>query len=103
MSWRAGKGGAIERAMFRMVAAKEASVDHDAANDAGETETNDAPIEARRTAPAAFPSIHPLAVVRVLVGDKDRRAGFQQVLLGRKKIIARHKHRAPQPLRRQID
>ena len=53
--------------MFRVVAAKVACIDHDAANDSRKAETNDAPIKPGRASPPALPSIHPLATIGVLV------------------------------------
>src|ERR1700752_46827 len=89
--------------MFRVVATEEACIDEDAANDAGRTEPDDAPVKAGCTPPAAFPAIHPLATIGVLIRNKDRRTRPEQILLGRKKVIIRHEHRPTQPLRRQID
>ena len=59
--------------MFGIVAAKIAGVDHDAANDAGKAQANDAPIEAGGTPPPALPAVHPFAAVGVLAFDKDGR------------------------------
>src|SRR5215207_8705163 len=89
--------------MFGIVATEEAGIDYDAANDSRQAKTNDAPVEARRATAATFPAVHPLAAIRVLALDEDRCARLEQVLLGRKKVVIGHEHRATQPLRRQID
>src|ERR1043165_3771347 len=89
--------------MFGIVATEETGVDDDPANNAWEAESNDAPVEAGCSSPPAFPAIHPLATIGVLVRDKDWRTCLEQILFGGKKIIIRHQHRAPQPLRREID
>ena len=89
--------------MFGIVATEEACIDYDAANDAGQAETNDAPIEAGCAAAAALPAIHPLATIGVLALDKYRRTRLEQVLLGREEVVIRHQHRATNALRRQID
>src|ERR1041384_2573978 len=89
--------------MFRVVATEETGIDDDATNNAWQAESNDAPIEAGCSPPAALPAIHPLAPIRVFVRNKDRRTGLKKVLLGRKKIIIRHKHRATEWFRGKID
>ena len=53
--------------MFRIVATKEAGVDDDAANDARQAESDDAPVKAGCTTPATLPAIHPLATIGVFV------------------------------------
>src|ERR1043165_4900626 len=94
---------AFKRTLLRIVAAKITRVDHYPANNTRQAQTNDAPIKTRRTPAPTLPPIHPLAAVRVLAFDKDRRTRLQQVLFRRKKIIIGDEHRATHFFRSEID
>src|SRR5215212_8345300 len=98
-----GKASALERTVFRIIATKVAGVDNDTANNSGQAKPDDAPVKTGRATTPALPSIHPLAPIGILALYKNRHTRFEQVLLGRKKIIAGHEHRATKPLRGKID
>src|SRR5918999_4830610 len=86
--------GALERTMLRVVAAKVTGVDGDAANNPGQAESNDAPVEPGRSSAAAFPTVHPFPAVGILPFDKNGRTGLQQIFLGRKKVVISEQHRS---------
>ncbi len=89
--------------MLGIIAAKETRIDNDAANNARQAESDDAPIETRRASPPAFPPVHPLPAIGVFPLDKNRRARLQQILFRRKKIVVGKQHRAAEFLRSKID
>ena len=53
--------------------------------------------------PAAFPAVHPLAPVGVLVRDEDGFAGLDQVLLLGEEVIGTPKDLAPETLGGEVD
>src|SRR5262245_43146700 len=63
--------GAVERAVFRIIAAKETRIDNHAMNDSWEPKTNDAPIDPWRTSTTRLPPVHPLATIGILPLNKD--------------------------------
>ena len=91
-------GARFERAVRRKIAAKKRRIDDDAADDSGQSETNDAPIEffveTRAAAAARFPAVHPFAQIRVFALDKNGRGGFQKIFFRREKLVVGDEHRA---------
>ena len=92
----------LERTFFRKIAGEVRGVHDDAAHNAGRAEPDLAPVVVRRAMAARFPSIHPLARVGVLVRNKDRRRGFEEILLGPEEFVGGPEHFAAEPLRGKI-
>src|SRR5215212_3296973 len=98
-----GNASALDRTVFRIIATKVAGIDNDTANNSGQAKPDDAPVKNGPGTTPALRSICPLAPIGILALYKNRRTRCKQGLLGRKKIIAGHEHRATKPLRRQSD
>ena len=71
-------------------------IDIHAAYDTARTQAHYHMVVAAAAAAAAFPAVHPFAVLVELVRDKDWFAVLQQPFLGCKKIIAARKRLAAQ-------
>src|SRR5690349_21922290 len=80
-----------------------AGINHEAVNDAGQTQANDTPVESRRSPASCFPAVHPLSQVGVFTFDKDRCAWFQQILFRRKELVVGELNGAPETLGSQIN
>ena len=74
--------------MWRVIAQKVVGVNVKSLDDAAGTELQNGPVVAGNAFPAAFPAIHPLAAIDVLVFNKNPAAGLDEVFHLGKKIIA---------------
>ena len=68
------------------------------ARDTGKAQLDHAPVVARSTLAACFPSIHPFAAIRVLAGNEHRRPSLDQIFFRREKFVARGEHAAAHQL-----
>src|SRR3989454_6693375 len=100
---RAGEVRRIERALRWMVAAEMIGVHGEGANHARDTEPDDAPVVSRPTAAAGFPTVHPLAALRVPAFNEHAAPRLEQVALGGEELVAREERAAAQASGREID
>src|SRR5450759_1361252 len=84
-----GQRARLDTRLLGIIAGEEARVDDDSPDDPGRSETYDCPIVARRAAPARLPPVHPLPALCVRALAPFGRAGLEQVLLGREKLVVR--------------
>ncbi len=82
----------VDRGLRRKIPGEMTRIDIDAMDDTGHAEANNAVVVTRRAAAAAFPAVHPLAVVVVLVFDENGIGGLDQALLGGEELVARVRH-----------
>ena len=94
---------AFELALLGVVPPEEARVDDDPAHDAGQAETDEAPVVAGAAAAPGLPAVHPFAAIGVLVLTPLRRCRAQERLLRREELVVRQQHRATQPLGGEVD
>jgi hypothetical protein len=91
-----GTEAALQRGGCRIVSGEMAGVDIDRAQPPPAAEPEDRQVVTGPTLAAALPTIHPLAVVVVLVGNEDRWARVDHALLRGEKIIAGIDHLSAQ-------
>ena len=98
----------IHRAVFQFAVVREIAfemrgVDDNSANDSGQAQLHDAPVVAGSAPPPRLPAVHPFAEIGKLVGDPNRRGGFQQIFFRREKFVIGRKDAPAQPFRGEID
>src|SRR4051812_35533265 len=93
----------LDRTVRRIVAAEERRIDDHAAHDATQSEADDREVVAGRALAAAFPTVHPLAAVRVLVLLPDGLRGPQKVFLFREVVIRRVEHGAAEAFGGEVE
>src|SRR6266702_961793 len=98
----AAAGRRLDRAVLGIVAAEEAGVDDDAADDAGNAKANRGVIVSGSALAAALPAVHPLAAVGVLRLAPDRLGLFDEVLFFGEEVVGGVEHRAAEALRGEV-
>ncbi len=88
---------ALERDLRRVVARKKTRIDVEPVNHPGNTEAYDAVIVPGLALAAAFPAVHPLAVVIVAVFDEHRFGRVDQALLGPEEFVSGESDSRPEP------
>src|SRR5687768_18018135 len=80
--------------MLGVIAEEVTRVNGDAANNPGQAETDDAPVEPGGASPAALPPVHPFSAIGVFAFAPNGCARLQQILFGCKEIVVGKQHRS---------
>src|SRR5712691_9250636 len=94
--------GDVEGAGFRMVPPEMIRVHRDGTDQAGDAQTNDAPVVPRLAPPPRLPAVHPLAALGVLALDAYAAPRLEQVLLRREELVVGGDRPAAEPLGGEI-
>ncbi len=93
---------ALDRHLRRVVTGEERRVHDDTTHHAGHAEPDHRPVMTRLPAPAAFPTVHDLALVAERVRGEGRRLGLDEVLPLCEELVVRGGHAAAESPRGQI-
>src|SRR5947209_7380801 len=86
-----------------MISKKMIGIDVDSANDSAQTKPNHAPIVAGRATPSRFPTVHPFAPIRKLVGNENSATRPEKIFFRSEEFIIRDERRATDSFCREID
>src|SRR4051794_1980782 len=86
-----------------MIAAEVIGIDIDMLDDASQPQLHDTPVVPWVAASSRFPSIHPLAMVRVFIRNENSAPWFEQILLFGEEFIVRAQDGPADPLGSEIN
>jgi len=82
----------IDRRLGRIISGEVTGIDIQATDDARYAKFDDAKVVARAALAATLPTVHPFAVVIVLIGDKNRVRRIDQAFFGAEEFVVCEYH-----------